>query len=77
MTLCHMAHSAVTGPKRVAALPSVPTVVEQCFPNLIVEDRVGFAMKSGTPGSQPTAKNCPDRGTWPSPLNCRAQKSDL
>jgi tripartite-type tricarboxylate transporter receptor subunit TctC len=40
---------AVTGPKRIAALADVPTVVEQGFPNLTVEDWVGFAVKSGTP----------------------------
>jgi tripartite-type tricarboxylate transporter receptor subunit TctC len=40
---------AVTGPKRIAALPDVPTIVEQGFPNLAVEDWVGFAVKSGTP----------------------------
>jgi tripartite-type tricarboxylate transporter receptor subunit TctC len=40
---------AVTGPKRLAALPDVPTIVEQGFPDLIVEDWVGFAVKNGTP----------------------------
>jgi tripartite-type tricarboxylate transporter receptor subunit TctC len=40
---------AVTGPKRVAALPDVPTVVEQGFPSLVVEDWVGFTVKTGTP----------------------------
>jgi tripartite-type tricarboxylate transporter receptor subunit TctC len=40
---------AVTGPKRVAALQGVPTIVEQGFPNLVVEDWIGFAVKSGTP----------------------------
>lgn len=40
---------AVTGPKRIAALPEVPTVAEQGFQNLTVEDWVGFAVKSGTP----------------------------
>ena len=40
---------AVTAPSRVARLPNVPTVVEQGFPNLVVEDYVGFAVKSGTP----------------------------
>jgi tripartite-type tricarboxylate transporter receptor subunit TctC len=40
---------AVTGPKRVAALQEVPTIVEQGFPNLVVEDWVGFAVKAGTP----------------------------
>jgi tripartite-type tricarboxylate transporter receptor subunit TctC len=27
----------------------VPTIVEQGFPNLVVEDWIGFAVKSGTP----------------------------
>jgi tripartite-type tricarboxylate transporter receptor subunit TctC len=40
---------AVTGPKRVPALTDVPTIVEQGFPKLVVEDWVGFAVKSGTP----------------------------
>jgi tripartite-type tricarboxylate transporter receptor subunit TctC len=40
---------AVTAPKRVAALKDVPTVVEQGFPELVVEDWVGFAAKVGTP----------------------------
>jgi tripartite-type tricarboxylate transporter receptor subunit TctC len=40
---------AVTGPKRVAALPDVPTIVEAGFPSLIVEDWTGFAVKHGTP----------------------------
>lgn len=40
---------AVTAPKRLAALPEVPTVAEQGHPGLAVEDWVGFAVKSGTP----------------------------
>jgi tripartite-type tricarboxylate transporter receptor subunit TctC len=40
---------AVTAPKRVPALKDVPTVIEQGFPNLVVEDWVGFAVKSDTP----------------------------
>ena len=40
---------AVTGAKRIAALGNVPTIVEQGFPNLVVEDWVGLAVKSGTP----------------------------
>ena len=40
----------VTAPDRVAGLKDVPTVVEQGFPELVVEDYVGFAVKSGTPG---------------------------
>ena len=40
---------AVTAPKRLAALPTVPTVIEQGFPDLVVEDWVGLAVKNGTP----------------------------
>ena len=39
----------VTAPSRIPGLPAVPTVVEQGFPALVVEDYVGFAVKSGTP----------------------------
>jgi tripartite-type tricarboxylate transporter receptor subunit TctC len=39
---------AVTAPNRVAGLMDVPTVVEQGYPNLVVEDYVGFAVKNGT-----------------------------
>ena len=38
----------VTAPGRVAGLKDVPTVVEQGYPELVVEDYVGFAVKSGT-----------------------------
>ena len=40
---------AVMGPNRVDALKDVPTIVEQGFPNLVVEDWVGFAARKGTP----------------------------
>ena len=40
---------AVTAPNRVAALKDVPTIVEEGFPGLVVEDYVGFAVKRGTP----------------------------
>ena len=40
---------AVTAPDRVAGLKDVPTVAEQGFSGLVVEDYVGFAVKSGTP----------------------------
>ena len=40
---------AVTAPVRIARLKDVPTVVEQGFPDLVVEDYVGLAVKSGTP----------------------------
>jgi tripartite-type tricarboxylate transporter receptor subunit TctC len=39
---------AVTAPVRVARLKDVPTVVEQGFPDLVVEDYVGLAVKSGS-----------------------------
>jgi tripartite-type tricarboxylate transporter receptor subunit TctC len=39
---------AVTGPKRIEALKDVPTIVEQGFPELAVEDWIGFAVRSGT-----------------------------
>jgi tripartite-type tricarboxylate transporter receptor subunit TctC len=39
---------AVTAPRRVAALKDVPTVVEQGFPDLVVEGWFGLAVKSGT-----------------------------
>jgi tripartite-type tricarboxylate transporter receptor subunit TctC len=40
---------AVTGPRRVPALPEVPTIIEAGFPGLEVEDWVGFSVKAGTP----------------------------
>jgi tripartite-type tricarboxylate transporter receptor subunit TctC len=40
---------ATTGAKRVSALPQIPTVGEEGFPGLVVEDWVGLAVKAGTP----------------------------
>ena len=48
---------ALTGSKRIAALKDVPTIVEQGFPDLVVEDWVGFAVKSGTPNDIVTRLN--------------------
>ena len=48
---------AVTSPKRVAALKDTPTVVEQGFPDLVVEDWEGFGVKSGTPSEIVTRLN--------------------
>jgi len=39
---------AVAGPKRIAALKDVQTVIEAGFPNLAAEDWVGFVVKVGT-----------------------------
>jgi tripartite-type tricarboxylate transporter receptor subunit TctC len=40
---------AVTAPKRLPTLNDVPTIVEEGFPGLVVEDWIGFAVKRGTP----------------------------
>ena len=40
---------AVTSPKRIETLKDVPTVIEQDMPSLVVEDWLGFAVKTGTP----------------------------
>jgi tripartite-type tricarboxylate transporter receptor subunit TctC len=39
---------AVTAPKRLPALNDAPTIVEEGFPGLVVEDWIGFAVKRGT-----------------------------
>jgi tripartite-type tricarboxylate transporter receptor subunit TctC len=40
---------AVTGPRRLPILKDVPAIVEEGFPDLVLEDWVGFSVKSGTP----------------------------
>jgi tripartite-type tricarboxylate transporter receptor subunit TctC len=40
---------AVTAPQRVPALKDVPTVGEAGFPELVVQDWVGYLVKRGTP----------------------------
>jgi tripartite-type tricarboxylate transporter receptor subunit TctC len=40
---------AVTAPNRIAALKDAPTVVEQGYPNLVMEDWTGFVVKNGAP----------------------------
>jgi tripartite-type tricarboxylate transporter receptor subunit TctC len=40
---------AVTAPRRLATLENVPTVIEEGFPELIVDSWVGYLVKSGTP----------------------------
>lgn len=40
---------AVTGPKRVAVLPDVPTLAEAGYPKLTSEDWSGMLVKAGTP----------------------------
>lgn len=48
---------AVTGPKRFAALPDVPTVGEAGFPDLIIQDWFGILVKTGTPDAIVTRLN--------------------
>ena len=48
---------AVTAPKRMPALKDVPTVVEEGFPDLIIQDWFGFVVKSGTPDAIITRLN--------------------
>jgi tripartite-type tricarboxylate transporter receptor subunit TctC len=40
---------AVTAPRRLATLENVPTVIEEGYPELIVDSWVGYLVKSGTP----------------------------
>jgi tripartite-type tricarboxylate transporter receptor subunit TctC len=40
---------AVTGPNRMPALKDVPTVAEEGYPELVLEDWSGLIVKSGTP----------------------------
>jgi tripartite-type tricarboxylate transporter receptor subunit TctC len=40
---------AVSGTKRIEALPDVPTIVEAGYPKLASEDWAGLLLKSGTP----------------------------
>jgi tripartite-type tricarboxylate transporter receptor subunit TctC len=40
---------AVTGATRMSALKGVPTVIEEGFPGLVIQDWFGLLVKSGTP----------------------------
>jgi tripartite-type tricarboxylate transporter receptor subunit TctC len=40
---------AVTAPKRVPTLADVPSIAEEGYPDLVVEDWTGFDIKAGTP----------------------------
>jgi tripartite-type tricarboxylate transporter receptor subunit TctC len=48
---------AVTAPKRVPTLADVPSIVEEGYPDLVVEDWTGFAVKAGTPSDTIGALN--------------------
>jgi tripartite-type tricarboxylate transporter receptor subunit TctC len=40
---------AVTAPKRMPALKDVPSVVDAGFPQLVIQEWIGWVVKSGTP----------------------------
>ncbi|MGA9009158.1 MAG: tripartite tricarboxylate transporter substrate-binding protein [Xanthobacteraceae bacterium] len=40
----------MTTPKRVPTLADVPSIAEEGYPDLVVEDWTGFDVKAGTPG---------------------------
>jgi tripartite-type tricarboxylate transporter receptor subunit TctC len=40
---------AVTAPQRIPALKDVPSVIEAGFPQLVIQEWVGWVVKSGTP----------------------------
>jgi tripartite-type tricarboxylate transporter receptor subunit TctC len=48
---------AVTAPQRIAALPHVPTVVEQGFPELVMQDWIGLFVRRRTPDAIVTKLN--------------------
>ena len=48
---------AVTGPQRMPSLKDVPTVIEEGFPDLTIQDWFGFVVKSGTPDAIVTRLN--------------------
>jgi len=48
---------AVTAPKRVPALADVPSIVEEGYPDLVVEDWTGFDVKASTPSDTVNALN--------------------
>jgi tripartite-type tricarboxylate transporter receptor subunit TctC len=48
---------AVTAPQRIPALPHVPTVVEQGFPDLVMQDWIGLFVRRGTPDTIVTKLN--------------------
>jgi tripartite-type tricarboxylate transporter receptor subunit TctC len=48
---------AVTAPKRVPTLADVPSIVEEGYPDLVVEDWTGFDVKAGTPDDAVAALN--------------------
>ncbi len=49
---------AVAAPTRLPTLKDVPTVVEEGFPELIVQDWVGYLVKRGTPGRPRRSVEC-------------------
>ncbi len=52
---------AVTGPKRVAVLPDVPTLAEAGYPKLTSEDWAGFLVKTGHAARRRRPAQCGDQ----------------
>jgi tripartite-type tricarboxylate transporter receptor subunit TctC len=67
---------AVTAPKRVPALADVPSIVEEGYPDLVVEDWTGFDVKAGTPSDTVNALNSAINAALTKP-NVRAALANL
>jgi tripartite-type tricarboxylate transporter receptor subunit TctC len=67
---------AVTAPKRVPTLADVPSIVEEGYPDLVVEDWTGFDVKQGTPADTVNTLNAAINGALTKP-NVRAALANL
>ena len=80
---------AVTAPARMPVLKDVPTVGEQGFPDLIIQDWFGLLVKAGTPNeivvrlnaainkalAKPNVRDGDREGSRPSPPAARRRSS--
>jgi tripartite-type tricarboxylate transporter receptor subunit TctC len=58
---------AVTAPERIPALKDVPTVVEQGFPDLVIQDWIGLFARRATPDATVTRLNSAINGALARP----------